>query len=73
LNLRKKLLKCYSRSIALYGAEMRTFRKVDQKCLESSKMWCRRRIEKNISADRVRNGVKQKRNILHTIKRKKTN
>jgi hypothetical protein len=33
LNLRKKLVKCYSGSIALYGAETWTLRKVDQKYL----------------------------------------
>jgi hypothetical protein len=31
LNLRKKLVKCYVWSIALYGAETWTLRKVDQK------------------------------------------
>jgi hypothetical protein len=35
LNLRKKLVKCYIWSIALYGAETRTLRKMDQKYLES--------------------------------------
>jgi formylmethanofuran dehydrogenase subunit E-like metal-binding protein len=34
LNLRKKLVKCYILSIALYGAETWTLRKVDQKYLE---------------------------------------
>jgi hypothetical protein len=29
LNLRKKLVKCYIWSIALYGAETRTLRKMD--------------------------------------------
>jgi hypothetical protein len=37
LNLRKKLVKCYIWSIALYGAETWTLRKVDQKYLESLK------------------------------------
>jgi hypothetical protein len=46
LNLRKKLVKCYIWSIALYGAETWTFRKVDQKYLESFEMWCWRRMEK---------------------------
>jgi hypothetical protein len=46
LNLRKKLVKCYIRSIALYGAETWTLRKVDQKYLESFEMWCWRRMEK---------------------------
>jgi hypothetical protein len=34
LNTRKKLVNCYIRSIALYGAETWTLRKVDQKYLE---------------------------------------
>jgi hypothetical protein len=78
LNLRKKLIKCYIWSIALYGAETWTIRKIDQTYLESFKMWCWRRIEKISWADRVRNeevlhGVKEERNILHTIKRRKAN
>jgi hypothetical protein len=40
LNFGKKLLKFYIWSIALYGAETWTLRKVDQKCLESSEMRC---------------------------------
>jgi hypothetical protein len=40
LNLRKKLVKCYIWSIALYGAETWTLRKGDQKYLESFEMWC---------------------------------
>jgi hypothetical protein len=43
LNLRKKLVKCNIWSIALYGAETWTLRKVDQKYLESFEMWCWRR------------------------------
>jgi hypothetical protein len=35
LNLRKKLVKCYIWSIALYGAETWTLRKTDQNYLES--------------------------------------
>jgi len=38
LELRKKILKCYIWSIALYGAENRTLRAVDQKHLESFEM-----------------------------------
>ena len=38
--LRKKLVKCYVWSIALYGAETWTLRAVDQKHLESFEMWC---------------------------------
>jgi hypothetical protein len=38
LKLRKKLVKCCIWSIALYGAETRTLRAVDQKHLESFEM-----------------------------------
>jgi hypothetical protein len=76
LNLRKKLVKCYIWSIALYGAETWTLRKIDQKYLESFEMWCWRRMEVISWTDRVRNEevlhrVKEERNILHTIKRRK--
>ena len=40
LELRKKLVKCYVWSTALYGAETWTLRAVDQKHLESFEMWC---------------------------------
>ena len=40
LNLKKKLMKCYIWSIALYGAETWKLRKADQKYLESFEMWC---------------------------------
>jgi hypothetical protein len=46
LNIRKKLVKYYILSVALYGAETWTLRKVDQKYLESFEMWCWRRMEK---------------------------
>jgi hypothetical protein len=52
------------------------FRKVDQKYLESLAMWCWRRMEKISWTDRVGNEevlhrVKEERNILHTVKRRK--
>jgi hypothetical protein len=42
LKLRKKLVKCYIWSVALYGAETWTLWKADQKYeyLESFEMWC---------------------------------
>ena len=55
LELRKKLVKCYIWSIALYGAETWTLRAVDQKHLETFEMWCWRRTEKIIWTDHVRN------------------
>jgi hypothetical protein len=54
LNLRKKLVNCHILSIALYGAEMWTLRKIDQKYLNNFEMWCWRRMEKIIWTDLVR-------------------
>ena len=45
LKFRMKPLKCYIRCTALYGAETWTFRKVDQKYLESFEIRCCRRME----------------------------
>ena len=78
LELRKKLVKCYIWSVALYGAEIWTLRAVDQKHLESFEMWCWRRMEKISWADHVRNEevllrVKEQRNILHEISKRKAN
>ena len=71
-------MKCYIWSIALYGAETGTIRAVDQKQLESFEMWCWRRMEKISWTDHVRNEgvllrVKQQRNILHEISKRKAN
>jgi hypothetical protein len=45
LQLGKTIVKCYIWSVALYGAETWTLRTVDRKYLESSEMWCWRRME----------------------------
>jgi len=78
LELRKKLVKCYVWSIALYGAETWTLRAVDQKHLESFEMWCWRRMENISWTDHVRNEdvllrVKEQRNILHEKGKRKAN
>jgi hypothetical protein len=78
LELRKKLVKCYIWSIALYGTETWTLRAVDQKHLESFEMWCWRRMEKISWTDHVRNEdillrVKEQRNIRHEIRKWKAN
>jgi hypothetical protein len=78
LELGKKLVKCYIWSIALYGAETSTLRAVDQKHLESFEMWCWRRMEKISWTDHVRIEevllrVKEQRNILHEIRKRKAN
>jgi hypothetical protein len=44
LELRKKLVKCYVWSIALYGVETWTLRAEDQKHLESIEMWWKRSV-----------------------------
>jgi hypothetical protein len=71
-------VKCYIWSIALYGAETWTLRAVDQKHLQSFEIWCWRRIEKISWTVRVRNEevllrVKEQRNILHEIRKRKAN
>jgi hypothetical protein len=70
--LRKKLVKCYIWSIALYSAETGMLRAVGlfQKQLNSFEMWCWRRTEKISWIERVRNEevlltVKRQRNILY--------
>jgi hypothetical protein len=78
LELRKKLVKCYIWRIPTYGAETWTFRAVDQKHLESFEMWCWRRKEKFNWTDHVRTievllRVKEQRNILHEIRKRKAN
>jgi hypothetical protein len=55
LELRKKLVKCYIWSVALYGAETGTVPAVDWKQLESFEMWCWRRVENISWTDLVRN------------------
>jgi hypothetical protein len=78
LELRKKLVKCYIWSKALYGAETWTLRAVDQKHLESFEMWCWRRIQKISWTDHARNEevllrVREQRNIVHEISKQKAN
>jgi hypothetical protein len=59
LNLKKKQVKCYVWSMALYGAENWMLRAADQKYLESFEMWCWRRIP---------HGICSARRIAHTSK-----
>jgi hypothetical protein len=78
LELGKKLVKFYIWGIALYGAETWTLQAIDQKHLESFEMWCWRRMEKISWTGHVRNEdvllrVKEQRNILHEIRKRKAN
>jgi hypothetical protein len=76
--MRKKLVKCYIWSVALYGADTWMLQAVDHKHLESSEMWCWRRMEKINWTHHVRNEkvllrVNEQRNILHEISKWKAN
>jgi hypothetical protein len=76
LELRKKLVKRYVWSIALYGAQAWTLQ-ADQEHLESFEMLRWRRMEISWT-DHVRNEevllkVKEQRNILHEISKRKAN
>jgi hypothetical protein len=68
---------CYTWSIALYGAETWTLHKLDQQYLESTEMWYWGRKERISWTNSVRNEVlhrvKEERNTLQTIKRRKDN
>jgi hypothetical protein len=64
--------------VALYGAETWTLRAMDQIHLQSFEMWCWRRMEKIRWTDHVRNEdvllrVKEQRDILHEIRKRKAN
>jgi hypothetical protein len=74
LNLRMKLVMCCIWGIALCGAETGAPRKVDQKYLGISEMWCWRKMEKISWTGRLRSGevlhvVMAKRNILRAIRK----
>jgi hypothetical protein len=78
LILGRKLEKSYIWNTDFYVADILTLQRGGQKYLRCFEMWCRRRMEKINWTDHVRNEeilytVKDKRNILHTIKRRKAN
>jgi hypothetical protein len=78
LELRKRLVKCCIWSTALFGAGTLMLWAVDQKHLGSFEMWCWRRMEKLSWTNHVRNEevflrVKEQRNILHEICKRKAN
>ena len=78
LELRKKLVNCYSWSIDLYGAETWTLRAVDQKQVKSFEKWCWSRMEKISWTDHVRNEEvllrgKEQRNIPHETRKRRAN
>jgi len=78
LKLRKKIIKCYIWNIVFCGAETWTLRAVYQTHLERFEMWCWRRMEKiswtvHVRSEEVLLRVKEQRNILHEISKRKAN
>jgi hypothetical protein len=75
LNLGKKLVKCYTWRITVYGAETWTLGKVGNKYLENFEMWCWRKISWTdcVKNEDVVHRAKKERNTLHTIKMRKAN
>jgi len=74
----KRMYNLHIWSMAFYGAETWTPRAADQIYLESFEMWCWRRIEKISWTNHVRNEevllrVKEQRNILQEIRKRKAN
>ena len=67
LHLRQKLVKCY------IWTETRTLRKENQKYLQSFEKWCWRSLKDRLRNEEVLHRVKKDRNILHALKRRKTN
>jgi hypothetical protein len=72
LNLRKKLVKCYSWSITFYKAVTWTLQKLNQKYLERFEMWRWRRSFGPIVRETKKylHGANKEKNILRTINRK---
>ena len=67
IELKKKLVRCYVWSIALYGLETWTVRKLEQKYLESFEMWCWRRMEKIKSPEQIVERLEEKRKLLNSV------
>lgn len=76
LNIRKRFIKSYIWSIALYGGETWTMTQRDRQRLEAFEMWCWRRMEgiswtEMVSNERVLERVKEKRSIMDTIENRR--
>ena len=68
VNLRNKLVKCNIKITALFGAENLTLRKADHNYIESSEVWCWRKVQKiSWRSITLRQGRKEHTNT-HTTK-----
>jgi hypothetical protein len=78
IELRKKLVRCNVWSIALYGSETWTLRKLERKYLESFEMGCwrtmeRRKWSKKVTNEQVLERRAEKRTLLNNILHRKAN
>ena len=78
IELKKRLVWRFVWSIALYGSENWTLRKLERKYLESFDMWCWRRMEKikwseKVTNEQVLDRKGEKRTLLNNILRRKAN
>ncbi|KAJ4428339.1 hypothetical protein ANN_24358 [Periplaneta americana] len=75
--LRKRLVKCFVWSVALYGAETWTLRRSEEKRIEAFEMWVWTRMERVKWTDRIRNEVLEtvgeERMMLKLIRKRKRN
>ena len=76
IEFKKKLVRCYVWSIALYGSETWAQRKLERKYLENSEMLCWRRMEKikwseKVTNEQVLERIGEKR--IHSILCRKAN
>ena len=77
--LRKRLVKCFMWSVALYGAETWTLRRNEEKRQEAVEMWVCRRIERVTRTDKIKKNavvvltVGEGRTVLELIKKSKRN
>ena len=72
IELKKKLVRCYVWSIALYGSETWTLRKLKRKYLESFELCCWMRMEKvedKVTSEEVLGRMEEKRTLLNNILR----
>ena len=76
--LRKRLVKCFVGSVALYSAETWTLRRNEQKQLEAFEMWIWRRMERLKWTGKIKNAVVlervgEGRKMLELIKKREKN
>ena len=78
IELRKELVRCYVWSIALYGSEIWTLRKLERNYSESFQLWRWRRLEKikwseKVTKEQFLERIGEKRTLLNNNLRKKAN